>query len=88
MSHQSLFADSQRVGHPGTVSERTPLDGDSSLNAIMSDAGSGTDPGSAKVKMSALNRVELIERIKRGNSPSWSQLHNVSVTIFFCFGPS
>jgi hypothetical protein len=50
------------------------------------DSTHGVDMDSSNLnqgwKPSMFNRVELIERIKRGNSPSWQQVQNVSVTSY------
>ncbi|KAF1996630.1 hypothetical protein P154DRAFT_442989 [Amniculicola lignicola CBS 123094] len=44
-------------------------------------------PTRSSRKANALSRVELIERIKRGNSPSWPQLHNASLGNCFPIAP-
>ena len=60
----------------------TLLDSVFSENAIELASGSEGDPSlpCSSLKMSVLNRVELIERIKRGKSPVWPQFQNVSGT--------
>ncbi|KAF2789237.1 hypothetical protein K505DRAFT_313498 [Melanomma pulvis-pyrius CBS 109.77] len=78
VSQQSLFVESQRAGYPARVLGGTLLDGMLAENPTESSPSPGIDPvtPNSGLKMPVLTRVELIERIKRGKSPSWPQLQN------------
>ncbi|KAF2472915.1 uncharacterized protein BDR25DRAFT_302507 [Lindgomyces ingoldianus] len=68
----------ERAGYPQCSSEATLRDGVDPGSCTESNSRFNIDstPFNTHRKPSVLNRVELIERIKRGNSPSWPQLQN------------
>ena len=81
-SQRSATSEPQRAGNRGDGFGRTLLDGVHSGNAVGPTPDSEKDAAilASGRKMPVLNRVELIERIKRGNSPAWQQVPNVSIS--------
>lgn len=79
---QTLFVEPPRNRYLGGALGGTLLDSVFSENAIEPASGSEGDASlpCSGPKMPVLNRVELIERIKRGKSPVWPQFQNVSGT--------
>jgi hypothetical protein len=80
LAKQPFSSEPQRAGHVEDVSLGTFQSNSHSGNPITFPShleSDPTSPGSSR-KQPMLNRRELIERIKRGNSPSWPHLQSVS----------
>ncbi|KAF2262156.1 hypothetical protein CC78DRAFT_324598 [Lojkania enalia] len=77
---QQALSEHERAGSWGGLGRELVDDPQSSRNAAESISPPGMDSNALDQghKPSVLNRVELIERIKRGNSPSWQQFQNNS----------